>query len=787
MKPLILTILLFSILGANAQKEVISTATFGPLRVHPRVDRKGRYGDSARMFMTAWQRPGLSRDSNSYYKAMMRAYREMESERQYVVQDSGWRSELRQYKDHWHPLHSGKQDISLINRALQSYIMRAFIASGDRLTYDPGEYVPMMIDLTTGIFLSFSGDGIPSTIPGAPANAAVALGGPHNGAGLTANGQLWMYGQWALNGQSQTVDGIKQGVSTSSMVQITTDSSGNYLDPIAQGVLSGNSYGAFWTLYFVTTTGKMYGGGELEGGGELNGTWGNPWASRPVQIVVAGNPFFTKVQGGYCVVAMDSAGNGYTGAGGGYAYYLGQGNNPTWKNLTKINLPTGYKVFDIASNGSYTYFLVHDASGGVHIYMCAEQYFEDTVGIYPGGTVTTSFQDITSPLANATGSWAQKDPGHYPKHIYVSCNSSYVIMDNGWLFGWGGTPCGEMGTGQQLNWWTNGPFFWNFGPHECQQLNPIRIAPGVRNFETINTCLSNSFYVELEDSAGTVYSVGRNKGQAQPVCLPQDSTTVMVNAAYVNGGVGEDYPDSWEEGHIRVTKPAAITKNLPIHSPYCDSFPNATNCNLMATVGHGTAGGSLTGSYSGSAINLSAYGKTSTRIYTRFLWTQDSVHNPVIADLGTAAEATVTITTAQDGPLHTGGYKFYWLGITNGNDSVRDSISVSVGSVPPTVTISGGAQFLYLPVTSTTLVGSATGNGGATITGYAWTQVSGPNTATFGSATSSTTTATGLIVGAYVFKLTATDSNGNTNFATVAVTVLNVSALSTQYPILISH
>lgn len=776
MKKLIIISFIFSAFVSHAQ----NTPSLAPLRVHPRIDRHARYADSSRMNIILAHRPGASRDSNAYYIAMARAYRDLESERQYIVSDSGWRSELRQYKNHWHPLTSGTM-------AMRSVKKFNFLSSGDIYTYDPGEYVPVMIDITAGSFYSFSGDGIPSTIPGAPANAAIAIGGPHNGAGLTAAGQLWMYGQWAMNGQSQVVDGIKQGVSVSNMIQITTDSSGNYLDPIKQAVLSGNSYGAFWTIYCVTTTGKLYGGGELEGGGELNGTWGNPWASRLVQINVAGNPFFTKVQGGYCVVAMDSAGNGYTGGGGGYAYYLGQGNNPTWMTLTKINLPSGYKVFDIASNGSFTYFLVHDASGGVHIYMCAEQYFEDTVGIYPGGTVTTSFQDITSQLANATGSWAQKDPGHYPKHIYVSCNSSYVIMDNGWLFGWGGTPCGEMGTGQQLNWWTNGPFFWNFGPHECQQLNPIRIAPGIRNFKTINVCLSNSFYVELEDSNNVVYSVGRNKGQAQPVALPKDSTTVMVNGAYVNGGIGEDYPDSWEEGHIRVVKPAAITQNLQIQSPYCDSFPNATNCNLFANVGHGTSGGSLTGSYSGGAINLSAYGKTSTRIYTRFLWTQDSVHNPIVADLGTQAEATVTITTAQDGPLHTGTYKFRWLGITNGNDSVRDSISVTVGSTPPTVTISGNnPQYVYFPETTTSVSASGTGFGGATITGYAWTQTSGPNTASIVTPTTSTTSITGLIQGSYVFRITVTDSNGNTGFATVTVTVLALNVLSTQYPILIS-
>jgi hypothetical protein len=77
---------------------------------------------------------------------------------------------------------------------------------------------------------------------------------------------------------------------------------------------------------------------------------------------------------------------------------------------------------------------------------------------------------------------------------------------------------------------------------------------------------------------------------------------------------------------------------------------------------------------------------------------------------------------------------------------------------------------IVLPINSVTLTGSGSDSDG-TISAYAWTQVSGPNTATFTAASSATTNATGLIAGTYVFKLTVTDNNGATGIDTVQVIV----------------
>jgi hypothetical protein len=82
----------------------------------------------------------------------------------------------------------------------------------------------------------------------------------------------------------------------------------------------------------------------------------------------------------------------------------------------------------------------------------------------------------------------------------------------------------------------------------------------------------------------------------------------------------------------------------------------------------------------------------------------------------------------------------------------------------------GGNQTITLPTSSVTLNGSGTSSDG-TISSYWWTQISGPNSASFGTPALATTTATGLIQGTYVFNLLVTDSYGATANNTATITV----------------
>jgi hypothetical protein len=84
----------------------------------------------------------------------------------------------------------------------------------------------------------------------------------------------------------------------------------------------------------------------------------------------------------------------------------------------------------------------------------------------------------------------------------------------------------------------------------------------------------------------------------------------------------------------------------------------------------------------------------------------------------------------------------------------------------------GKGQVITLPVISTTLTGTATGNGGATIAVVTWKQSSGPATATITSASSLSTAVSGMTVaGSYVYTMYATDNNGKSANGSITVMV----------------
>ena len=85
---------------------------------------------------------------------------------------------------------------------------------------------------------------------------------------------------------------------------------------------------------------------------------------------------------------------------------------------------------------------------------------------------------------------------------------------------------------------------------------------------------------------------------------------------------------------------------------------------------------------------------------------------------------------------------------------------------PPTIAISAN-QTIAVDSTSVSAVGTATS--GQTITAYAWAVSSG--TGTFGSPTSASTTVTGLSSGANVLRCTVTQTDGQTAYKEVTITV----------------
>jgi hypothetical protein len=90
----------------------------------------------------------------------------------------------------------------------------------------------------------------------------------------------------------------------------------------------------------------------------------------------------------------------------------------------------------------------------------------------------------------------------------------------------------------------------------------------------------------------------------------------------------------------------------------------------------------------------------------------------------------------------------------------------------PPLANAGPDTTIIQPASSVTLAGSGSDPDGS-VKSYGWSQVSGPNTASFSTPSQATTDATGLIVGGYVFRLTVTDNEDVQTTDDVSVIVLS--------------
>ncbi len=122
--------------------------------------------------------------------------------------------------------------------------------------------------------------------------------------------------------------------------------------------------------------------------------------------------------------------------------------------------------------------------------------------------------------------------------------------------------------------------------------------------------------------------------------------------------------------------------------------------------------------------------------------------------------------------LTEGVYQFE-LKVTDINGATaKDTVVITVNppqNFPPSAN-AGRDQTITLPVSSTTLTGSATDSDGQ-ISNYLWEKISGPTNFQIENANSAITNISGLTEGNYQFQLTVTDDKGATASSTVQITV----------------
>jgi len=166
-----------------------------------------------------------------------------------------------------------------------------------------------------------------------------------------------------------------------------------------------------------------------------------------------------------------------------------------------------------------------------------------------------------------------------------------------------------------------------------------------------------------------------------------------------------------------------------------------------------------------SSVQLNGSGSDPDGSITGYAWSQ--VAGPSTASFSNSSAA---VTTASG--LVQGSYTFRLTVTDNGGATATDDVVITVNPAPnvlPTAN-AGADQVITLPVNSVQLSGSGTDADG-TITGYTWSQASGPAAATIGSSDAAATTVSGLVQGVYTFRLLVQDNRGGTAEDFVQVTV----------------
>jgi hypothetical protein len=165
------------------------------------------------------------------------------------------------------------------------------------------------------------------------------------------------------------------------------------------------------------------------------------------------------------------------------------------------------------------------------------------------------------------------------------------------------------------------------------------------------------------------------------------------------------------------------------------------------------------------ASTVTLNGRGSVGVINNYAWTQISGPGTAVITHPDSAVTTVTGLSA--------GIWVFQLSVNS--DSSTSQVRVRVDSLPGAVADAGENQAIVWPASSATLDGSAsTGS----ISSYAWTLVSGPNSPTITDPGAVSTTVTGLVRGSYIFQLSV---NGDSSSSQVRVDVLDLDSTATIF------
>jgi hypothetical protein len=247
----------------------------------------------------------------------------------------------------------------------------------------------------------------------------------------------------------------------------------------------------------------------------------------------------------------------------------------------------------------------------------------------------------------------------------------------------------------------------------------------------------------------TVVPLSRTQTMVNAInaCLPAPNPLAKLT---IYAGVGHN---AWDYAY----KPDNTLHNPNVYQ-WLLSYTNTINKGNKIPLANAGVDKAIAGKTVGS---LTGSGTDSDGTIVSYNWKQ--ISGPV-ATLSNTTSATVSLAG-----LSLGHYIFKLQVTDNNGNTDSDYIKLDVNPNSPPVANAGVDKVLTFPSNGCSITGTATDSDG-TIAKYAWKQISGA-TATISGTTSSTLSASALLVGSYTFQLTVTDNMGATDTDDVLVVV----------------
>lgn len=419
--------------------------------------------------------------------------------------------------------------------------------------------------------------------------------------------------------------------------------------------------------------------------------------------------------------------------------------NTLWKYSRGNNNPVqitiaGETIVDFATLGSNAQ-VVQTASNKLF----AAGYLSSYAGTVGN---SSTFKDVTAV-------WLSAGVKFPIKELVANSSTLHIIDANNNMFGSGTNVQGEVGTGVEYSTYRiagpqGGVFGYGF-------TNGVLLTPPTQiqgKFKNINTSTTITFYLYVQDLGDNWYSWGRNKAFSLG-----NGKSLGPYAGW--GGIGDyaSYPNALD---------VPMPKRINITSTVWSMQSFTPNDNIPPVVGAG--------------INQYLSSTSSTTLYGKAFQQEFSVASQVWTKVSGPAGGTITSPTSLNTTITglTSGTYVYRLSATNSkNQTSTDEVSIIVSGAPPAGNVlptvnAGNDQTIVLPVSTTTLTGTAADSDGS-IASYAWTKVSGPAGGTIVNATTASNAVNALQAGIYVYSLKVTDNAGGIATDSVRVTV-NASA-----------